>query len=169
MMRGRSRPVSGILGVLAAGAAVLALGGSEHPSGAVPLVTEVLPRPAPASQPVVALRPVGYWERRFLESWDFDRENGLPASKVPDSWRHYEIAYDVDANTAMFRATGQARYLDRALAYVSNVTATARVSSSLLTSQYLGWVSFRDDLDPPGVEVPCTKATSGGTRPPCCG
>jgi hypothetical protein len=101
---------------------------------------------------------VSFWAGKFLESWDYDRENGLPASRSPDSWQHYGISYDVDANTAMYRATGELRYLDRALEYVDNVVAAARVTSSLPTSQYrdryLGWVSLRPDLEPTGIEVP---------------
>ena len=145
--------------LLLIGVAVLTLGGSGRPRSAAPLLTDdVVVAAPPASQPVVTLRPVRYWEDRFLESWEYDRRNGLPASRLPDSWEHYSVSYDVDANTAMYRATGRVRYLQRALEYVGNVVATAQVSSSLPTSQYrdqyLGWVSFRPDLDEPGVEVP---------------
>jgi hypothetical protein len=147
-----------VLGILLAGIALLALSASGHPSGDGHLVTDDLATEPPAPRSTAAVRPVSYWESRFLESWEYDRENGLPASRQPDSWEHYEITYDVDANTAMYRATGRTRYLDRALEYVGNVVATARVSSSLPTSQYrdqhLGWVSQRPDLEPTGIEVP---------------
>jgi hypothetical protein len=58
----------------------------------------------------------------------------------------------------MFRATGETRFLDRALEYVENVMGSARDSSSLRDSQfrdrYRGWASVRPDLDHPGEEVP---------------
>jgi hypothetical protein len=121
-------------------------------------VTGVAPSPSPVTRSPVAVLPVSHWEKKYLDGWDFERENGLPASRSGDSWNHYSLSYDVDANTAMFRATSQTRYLDRALEYVENVTASAKPSSSLPTSQYRdqfhGWISNREDLQPNGVEVP---------------
>jgi hypothetical protein len=156
--RQHRRVSAAVIGALLAGALLLAFGVNARRSGVITQADDVLAATPPASQPAVDLRPVTYWEKRFLESWDYDRENGLPKSLLPDSWPHYEISYDVDAATAMYRATGQKRYLDRALEYVGNVVSTARQSSSLPTSQYrdryLGWVSTRPDLDPSGVEVP---------------
>jgi hypothetical protein len=111
-----------------------------------------------ASVAPVPVLPVSHWEGRYLQTWAFERTEALPASRTADSWQHYNLSYAVDANTAMFRATGSTRYLDRALEYITNVTATARPSKSLATSQYrddyLGWVSNREDLEPNGVEVP---------------
>ena len=154
----RRRALPALISVLVAGVAVLALVTITRSPGTAPLATELVPAPPPSPGLAAPVRPVGYWEQRYLESWEYDRENGLAASRQPDSWKHYEISYDVDANTAMYRATGQPRYLQRALEYVENVVATARRSSSLPTSQYrdryIGWVSQRPDLDPSGVEVP---------------
>jgi len=94
----------------------------------------------------------------YQQSWNFEYQDTLPQTRSADSWDHYEASYVVDANTAMFRATDERRYLDRALEYVENVVAAARVSSSLRSSQfrdrYRGWVSMRPDLDRPGEEVP---------------
>jgi hypothetical protein len=61
----------------------------------------------------VPVLPVSHWEAQYLKGWEYECENGLPASRSGDSWNHYSLSYDVDANTAMFRATGQTRYLDR--------------------------------------------------------
>ncbi|MBO3737688.1 hypothetical protein [Actinoplanes flavus] len=105
----------------------------------------------------VTVLPVSHWENRYLQTWDFERTEALPASRSADSWEHYTLSYAVDANTAVFRATGRTRYLDRALEYLNGVVDTARASKSLPTSQYrdgyLGWVSNRKDLQPTGVEV----------------
>jgi hypothetical protein len=92
--------------VLLVAALLLALGASTPRSGVVTQVNEVLAATSPAPQAAVDLRPVTYREKRFLESWEYDRRNGLPKSLQPDSWQHYEISYDVDTATAMYRATG---------------------------------------------------------------
>ncbi|WP_242588511.1 hypothetical protein [Corallococcus macrosporus] len=80
----------------------------------------------------------------------------LPWSNSRDSWDFYNLAYGLDANTAMYRATGRRAYLDRALLYVNNLVASARVSSALPGSQfkdgYLGWTSALSV--PAGQEVP---------------
>ncbi|MBO3737723.1 hypothetical protein [Actinoplanes flavus] len=133
------------------------LTGSKRPvtTAATPACSTV---PSPAVSAQVPVLPVSHWEKRFLETWAFERTEALPASRTGDSWRHYDLSYSVDANTAMFRATGNRRYLDRALEYITGVTATAKPSKDLPTCQYrdncLGWVSMREDLQPTGVEVP---------------
>jgi hypothetical protein len=146
----------GLLGVLIVAGAVFAVRSVQDE----PEVTASASAPTPSatSQGPAPVLPVSHWEAKYLDGWQFERDNGLPASRSGDSWNHYSLSYDVDANTAMFQATGQTRYLDRALEYVENVTASAKASSSLPTSQYrdrfLGWVSFREDLRPNGIEVP---------------
>lgn len=114
------------------------------------------PAPAPAPSPP-GLRTVAAWEARFLSRWDEEhRTDLLPRSTSGDSWQYYFLAYGIDGNTAMYRATGDPRYLDRALLYVDNMVADARPSSSLRRSQfkdgYLGWASGRRDTR--GREVP---------------
>jgi hypothetical protein len=119
-------------------------------------------RPMPAGPPrprgSVRVRPVAHWARVYLEGWDYEYGTSVPATRSADSWDHYEASYVVDANVAMFRATGEDRYLDRALEYVENVMGSARESSSLRGSRYrdryLGWASQRADLDSPGDEIP---------------
>jgi hypothetical protein len=66
-------------------------------------------------------------------------------SKSADSWDHYNLSYSVDSCIAMFRATGEVRYLDRAFEFVENVAGSAVASSSLPHSHfhdsYRGWAS----------------------------
>jgi len=106
----------------------------------------------------ITVQPVSRWADLYLDGWDFEHRDSLPETRSADSWDHYDASYVVDANTAMFRATGESRFVDRALEYVENVMASARESSSLPDSQfrdrYRGWASTRPDLDHPGEEVP---------------
>lgn len=91
------------------------------------------------------LRPVAEWEKLFLGNWETERQGFLPASISEDSSQFYNLAYAIDGNTAMYRATGKTEYLDRALLYIDNVVRSARDSWSLPSSQfkdsYRGWVS----------------------------
>lgn len=103
------------------------------------------------------LRSVAQWEELFLQRWDYeDREIYAPLSRSADSWDHYNLAFGLDANTAMYRATGKRQYIDRALAYVTNVMATVRPSYQLgpraAGDQFEGWTSERSDVR--GEEVP---------------
>jgi hypothetical protein len=120
--------------------------------------TGTFPPASLPSVPVSALKPVSYWEQRYLESWEDVHRQALPLSTSGDSWDQYTLSYDLDASTAMYRATGRRQYIDRALLYVDNIVATARPSSSISASQYhdgyLGWASKQTDGDPPGQEFP---------------
>ncbi|MGZ3460005.1 MAG: hypothetical protein ACXU86_16045 [Archangium sp.] len=107
--------------------------------------TQLPPTPA-------GLRSVADWEKLFLGSWNSTHLNDfLPRSKSLDSYQFYNLGYGIDANTAMYRATGKTQYLDRSLLYINNMVNNAKVSSSLSTSgfrdSYLGWLSS-------GQEVP---------------
>ncbi len=103
-----------------------------------------------------ALKPVSHWAEVFLRGWSYQAENSLPLTRSKDSWDHYEVSYSVDACVAMFRATGERRYLDRALEFVENVAGSAAVSSKLPRSSfkdnYLGWVSAQTDDEVPLYE-----------------
>ena len=122
------------------------------------------PAPAPSSDSPTAtamattpLRTVAAWESLFLGRWNTEHNaDYLPRSNSLDSWQFYNLAYGIDANTAMYRATGKTQYLDRALLYVNNMVRNAKLSSSLPQSQfkdsYLGWASQRSDTL--GKEVP---------------
>lgn len=108
------------------------------------------------AQAVTGLRTVAAWEQLFLKRWNSEHTSFLAMSNSLDSWQFYNLGYGIDGNTAMFRATGKTQYLDRALQYVNNVVAHAKVSKSLPKSQfkdaYLGWASARSDTL--GQEVP---------------
>lgn len=132
---------------------VTAPGGTE---GSTPELgsqqSALTPLPTPSG-----LRSVAAWESLFLGRWNSEHTSSfLPMSTSLDSWQFYNLAYGIDGNTAMYRATGKTQYLDRALLYVNNVVRNAKVSSSLSKSQfkdsYLGWASARSDTL--GQEVP---------------
>ena len=131
---------------------------SAGPRAEVPAVMTPLPAPRRATRSTPRVKPVDHWAEVFEQSWDYDLRTSLPASRSADSWDHYELSYSVDAHTAMFRATGDTRYLDRALEYVENVAAAAQPSEALPRSsfrdRYRGWASMRADLDRPGDEIP---------------
>jgi hypothetical protein len=114
--------------------------------------------PGPASPLATPLLPVSHWEQAYLDTWANELKTSLPLSTSGDSWDQYNLSYSVDSNTAMFRATGETRFLDRALLYIDNVAGKAKVSSTMRTSQYrdkyLGWISNSKDVDTPGTEVP---------------
>ncbi|WP_233595213.1 MULTISPECIES: hypothetical protein [Corallococcus] len=93
----------------------------------------------------------------FVDEWGrAHTRDFLPWSNSRNSWNFYNLAYGLDANTAMFRATGKKAYLDRALLYVNNLVASAARSSALPHSQYKdgywGWASTVSA--PAGQEVP---------------
>jgi hypothetical protein len=116
------------------------------------------PVPAtPAAPPSrVKIKTVEHWAAVFEQSWDFQYADSLPMSRSADSWDHYDLSYSVDSCIAMFRATGERRYLDRALEFVENVAGSAKPSASLRTSQfsddYRGWASSSSGQG--GDEVP---------------
>jgi len=124
----------------------------------VPPITRPMPAEPPAARGTIPLKSISYWTSQYLQSWDYQTQTTLPMSKTGDSWDQYNVSYLVDANTAMYCATEQTRYLDRALEYVENVYRAAVRSSAKRTSQYRdsyrGWVSNGPDLDRPGIEVP---------------
>ncbi|WP_395809397.1 hypothetical protein [Archangium minus] len=102
------------------------------------------------AQAVTGLRSVAEWEKLFLGTWESSHTSDfLPRSKSLDSWEFYNLGYGIDANTAMYRATGKTQYLDRALLYVNNMVANARPSSTLgsnFKDSYLGWKSARPEV-----------------------
>ena len=109
------------------------------------------------AQAVTGLRTVAGWETLFLKRWNTEHTGSfLPKSRSLDSWQFYDLAYGIDGNTAMYRATGKTQYMDRALLYVNNMVGNAKSSASLPRSQfkdgYMGWASARSDTL--GQEVP---------------
>jgi hypothetical protein len=108
-----------------------------------------------------SLWTVSAWETLFLQHWNTDDANVYrPLSLSGDSWDMYNLAFGIDANTAMYRATGETQYLDRTLVYINNVISTARPSSSFgsaaFQDSYLGWVTQRSTPLPSlvGQEIP---------------
>lgn len=98
------------------------------------------------------LRTVAQWETLFLGSWEGEHTGTyLPYSTSRNSWKFYNLGYAIDGLGAMFEATGNTRYLDRALLYVENVIGSAVPSSSLPGSQYkdayLGWGAWDHPTD----------------------
>ncbi|SDT50058.1 hypothetical protein [Actinoplanes derwentensis] len=106
---------------------------------------EPIPAAPPAEQDTRKVKPVTYWTGVFMKSWDYAYGNATPLSRSKDSRDHYDLAYDVDACTAMFRATGQNRFLDRALLWMENTVAAAQPCTALKNSsfkdRYQGWAS----------------------------
>ncbi len=94
--------------------------------------------------------PVEHWQERFDADADALYERSLDESESADSWDYYQLAYGIDAYTAMYQATGETRYLDTALELITNMVSDARPSSSIETSQYrdryMGWTSEREDV-----------------------
>jgi len=141
--------------VLLLGAAASLLAACGHDEE-VPAMMKPLPVPSASRPPVTKLRTVADWAGVFLQSWDYQLQNSLPLARSTDSWDHYNLSYSVDSCVAMFRATDEGRYLDRAVRLVENVAAAAAPSASLRHSsfrdKYLGWASSKNGED--GDEVP---------------
>ena len=98
-----------------------------------------------------AMVPVSRWRQLFDRDAAHLDEDSVLLSRSTDSWDFYTLAYSIDAFTAMYEATGQTEYLDRALAYVDGMISSARPSvllpSSSFHDSYLGWVSQRQGTD----------------------
>ncbi|GIE91789.1 hypothetical protein SAMN06264365_13412 [Actinoplanes regularis] len=118
-------------------------------------------KPMPDRPPVTAssnvrIQAVSHWSGIFEQSWDYQARTAQPMSRSRDSQDHYDLAYTLDANVAMYRATGGRRYLDRALTFVENVVASSAPSTSLAGStfrdRYRGWASSKSGQG--GDEVP---------------
>ena len=84
----------------------------------------------------------------------------LPMSQSGNSCKYYNLAYGIDGNTVLFEATGDLKYLDRALSYAENVVKSAKPSRELPGSEFkdefLGWPAF---------DVPTDKTIKGGEYP----
>lgn len=138
--------------VLALGSLAGTCGGDDD----VPPVLTPLPVVSTAPLESVTVKTVAQWADVFQQSWDYQYATSLPMSRSRDSWDHYDLSYSVDSCVAMFRATGERRYLDRALRFVENVADSALPSQQLTHStfrdRYWGWASSRSGEG--GDEVP---------------
>lgn len=144
--------------VLALAAVSLAAACDPGQKDVPPIMKPVTPSAPPPKKATYTLKSIADWTAVYEQSWDYQTTKTIPQSRTGDSWDHYNVSYLVDANTAMFRATGSVRYLERALQYVENVVATSTVSSAMKSSQYKdryrGWVSVSEDIGGTGEEVP---------------
>lgn len=123
----------------------LLAGAACAPSAVYEEKTYPLPT-SPTSPTPPGLKSVAEWEKLFLAIWNFEHTTSYLLKSVSrDSWQIYNLAYAIDGNTAMYRATGKLQYLDRALLYVDNLITTAGDSRSFPESQfkdsYKGWIS----------------------------
>jgi hypothetical protein len=138
--------------VLALGSLAGTCGGSDD----VPAVMTPLPAEPAAPLESVTIKTVAQWAAVFQQSWDYQYQSSLPMSRSRDSWDHYDLSYTVDSCVAMFRATGERRYLDRALEFVGNVADSAVPSKQLPRSRFhdrfWGWGSSESGEG--GDEVP---------------
>ncbi|WP_417350515.1 hypothetical protein [Flavobacterium alkalisoli] len=105
------------------------------------------------------IETVDEWEKKFLKNWDKEYSIAYVQSTSGDSWKFYNLAYSIDANNAMFQATGKTIYLDRALLYINNIQKSAIVSAKIKKSQfkdnYLGWPNHTaPSLGDDGKEYP---------------
>ena len=129
---------------------------SAPPRADVPAIMQPLPAAPAAPRSRAKIKTVAHWAAVFEQSWDYQYANSLPLSRSADSWDHYNLSYSVDSCIAMFRATGEHRYLDRALEFVENVAGSAEPSASLRSSDfrddYRGWASSSSGQG--GDEVP---------------
>lgn len=101
--------------------------------------------PRPTATPGQVSPDLAWWVAQFDAVADTEHAKWYNVwANSGDSQRYYDLGYAVDGFTAMHWATGQRRYLDRALGYIEAVIADARLSSTLPTSQYhdeyLGWL-----------------------------
>ncbi len=124
--------------------------------GAIAAIGEQVSSGRSGAESTADVLPVQHWQERFNADADTLYERSLDESESADSWDYYNLAYGIDAYTAMYEATGETRYLDTALELITNTVEDARPSSSIKTSQYrdryLGWTSRRADVR--GEEVP---------------
>ena len=123
--------------------------------GVVALAAGLAVSPLAGSAPTVPLNeiaatvlPLSHWQQLFDRDAAHLDETSVLLSRSTDSWAFYTLAYSIDSFTAMYEATGQTRYIDRALTYVDGMISSARPSVSLPSSsihdRYLGWVSQRE-------------------------
>lgn len=111
---------------------------------------------SPAAMAAQPLRTADQWAAQFASQWGGERPVAVRLSRTGDSWDQYALAYDIDALTAVYLATGRATYVDQGLELLENLVATARPSRTLganaYRDRYLGWISRQNGST--GEEVP---------------
>jgi|SRR5690554_405905 len=95
---------------------------------------------------VAQLKSVDYWELAFIKKSEQNYKKSKKLSTSADSRQFYDLAYYIDANVAMYKATKRTIYLDQAVGYVKDMINEAKLSSNLSKSQYkdgfYGWANF---------------------------
>jgi hypothetical protein len=96
------------------------------------------------ANPAHQIRSIAGWKRIFDETSDRDHALTQAAVDGAGSLELYgQGAYAVDGHTLMFEATGETKYLDRAIEYTMGAIDSALPSSEIPTStypgEYLGW------------------------------
>ena len=94
-----------------------------------------------------ALVTPGEWLAKAGKTVEVQHEKKyLPLSQSGNSAAYYPLAYGIDGNTALFEATGDLKFLDRALTSAENMVKSAKASRDLEKSQFkdsfLAWPAF---------------------------
>lgn len=96
---------------------------------------------------VVVAFPVQNWKAKFDTEFNNTKDAyWLGLSTSLNSNNYYYLGYGIDATTAMYKATGNVYYLDKALGYIQNVITRAKVSNATnfpdsdYKDGYKGWV-----------------------------
>jgi len=125
----------------------------EAPSttGTAPSPTAAIAADAgePPPDPGPAKLKVADWEALFRGVWNEEWTSTYQAlCKSRDSWDFYNGTYYLDGLAQIARATGKQEYVERAIACVDGMIASARPSRDLgkeaVNDDYLGWTSFKN-------------------------
>jgi hypothetical protein len=105
-----------------------------------------VPQPTAAPPQASGVRPISYWEQKLLaEAWREDAYSPklcATMSEAPQVNRNlYHLGNCIDGYTAMYEATGNTQYLDRAMKYVTTVIAKATPAAD----GYLDWSAYSLD------------------------
>lgn len=95
----------------------------------------------------MAILPVSHWQGLFDGGESSFWTTNAALSTSGDEWDIYDLAYGIDGYAAMWEATGDTTYLDKALTLAENCIATAQPAntvnggSSQYNDTYLTWVN----------------------------
>lgn len=96
------------------------------------------------------IKSISYWENLFNSELEKNYKMDIALSKSNDSWSFYKLGGSIDAYTAMYRASGNIKYLDVALGLVVNMINSATPSHKIKNSQYkdkyLGWANHSHEV-----------------------
>ena len=98
-----------------------------------------------------SIQPVSWWAAKWGDgSQDLGNYQALSlsTSNPKDGWALYNLAPGIDGNGMLYRATGDTKFLERALMYIENCIARSVVSnntnfpSSSYKDGYRGWINI---------------------------